>query len=177
MPNETNTHTHTHTHKSYQSFSLLLHGAQQLRELLQWLSCKISYSTNLCNASLSVVMLIALLCFALLCILPMLISSSVSASPIHSNWNSCSDWEKRWTARERPEKRAEKGSLNLLKQVQEFMLKLTRVTHVTSESGMRLHNAITAPAQCNTWFNVWCEQSASPCNKLYFPTLEWDSCV
>lgn len=57
--------THTHTrHQSYQSFSLLLHGAQQLRELLQRLSCKISYSTNLCNTSLHVVILMA--CFALL---------------------------------------------------------------------------------------------------------------
>lgn len=33
--------------------------------------------------------------------LPMFTSSSVSASPIHSNWNSCSDWENFWTAAER----------------------------------------------------------------------------
>lgn len=34
-------------------------------------------------------------------ILPMFTSSSVSASPMHSNWNSCSDWENFWTATER----------------------------------------------------------------------------
>lgn len=33
-------HTHGHAHQYYQSFSLLFHGAQQLRELLQGLSCK-----------------------------------------------------------------------------------------------------------------------------------------
>lgn len=34
-------------------------------------------------------------------ILPMFTSSSVSASPMHSNWNSCSDWENFWTATDR----------------------------------------------------------------------------
>lgn len=33
--------------------------------------------------------------------LPMFTSSSVSASPIHSNWNSCRDRENLWTAAER----------------------------------------------------------------------------
>lgn len=33
--------------------------------------------------------------------LPMFTSSSVSASPMHSNWNSCSDWENFCTAAER----------------------------------------------------------------------------
>lgn len=33
--------------------------------------------------------------------LPMFTSSSVSASPMHSNWNSCRDWENFWTAAER----------------------------------------------------------------------------
>lgn len=32
---------------------------------------------------------------------PILISSSVSASPIHSNWKSCRDWENFWTAMDR----------------------------------------------------------------------------
>lgn len=34
-------------------------------------------------------------------ILPMFTSSSVSASPMHSNWNSCSDRENFWTAADR----------------------------------------------------------------------------
>lgn len=82
---------------------------------------------------------------------PMLISSSVSASPIHSNWNSCSDWENRWTAWERPEKRAERRS---------FLTQWTVATH-------KIDNQMMAQVLCKPQ-SVLHGQAELPCNQLRF---------